>query len=1038
MSLHEVERRFFDLLASTFMYFRSIDYWGFNGGEIVLPFSCRVSPDTVLRFSCDFDFEKSMGLSWLFRFDISGCGLVYVDGCVYHGVDDEHKLIPIRNSFRRMLLEVTSRRSFGENPSMFTFYSSSLAGVLWDEFNFALSLMDLLNYVQRNSEIIPLLSSMAECIKLSPSILQIYAMARSLYGHDLIGGLREYRRLRWDYSYIASVYGDRVLDGTLNDLPMPSISEVRNTINEIKCILDKLDVNVGVVGSVFLFGHAHIDTAWLWPYSETKRKIVRTFSTITRLSNLGYDFTYVQSGAQNYRWLEECDPKLFEDVKKLINDGKWLPVGGMWVESDTQLVCGESLARQFLYGQRYFMDKFGFKCRVGWLPDTFGFSAQLPQLMVKSGLEVFVTHKVMWNDTNKFPYHAFIWEGIDGSNIIVHILPLTYNGLLTVNEIHDLWDRYIGKELAPAVHSYGYGDGGGGPTFTMFERVKLLKKIPWIPKLIEAPKQDEYIKVLKDSSSNFPKWFGEIYNEFHRGVFTTNIRIKDLMWKVENEVLWAETLYTIANLVVKLNYPRDELNNAWEVILRAQFHDVLPGSCNYEAYKEAYNELENTIEKLKLLSNNALKSIFTTSQINDNINNVIVFNKLNWGWKALVKLPKKSFKLPSGEVILTQEFDDGYYALIKVPSLGYIILEECNEIVNSNVNDNIVKAFKAEDGIVLENEYLMVKIGFDCSIKSIYDKELNREFLASPSNIIKVHLCKPGRFDAWDIDESTIKDSGLPLNVFESPKILASGPIIASVGYSLRYGRSIVKQEVRLYCGSRLIEFRTIVDWIDRGYLLKAWFNLNIDSNEAYFEVPFGVVKRSTIKSNSFEKAMFEVPALRWMDLSDGKYGFAIISQSRHGYSVEGSRIGLSLLKSSIMPNPWSDTGLNEFTYYIYPHYGDYRSGEVYKRAYEVWNNVKTLTFNGNVDMSRINSFFEIYGGILESIKLSEDNSSIILRIYEIEGREGKINLKLPLKFNIYETDIIEESRRLIAERIDSISLDIRPFEIKTLLLSKS
>ncbi|MEM4482303.1 MAG: glycoside hydrolase family 38 C-terminal domain-containing protein, partial [Candidatus Methanomethylicia archaeon] len=246
------------------------------------------------------------------------------------------------------------------------------------------------------------------------------------------------------------------------------------------------------------------------------------------------------------------------------------------------------------------------------------------------------------------------------------------------------------------------------------------------------------------------------------------------------------------------------------------------------------------------------------------------------------------------------------------------------------------------------------------------------------------------------------------------------------------------KQEVRLYCGSRLIEFRTIVDWIDRGYLLKAWFNLNIDSNEAYFEVPFGVVKRSTIKSNSFEKAMFEVPALRWMDLSDGKYGFAIISQSRHGYSVEGSRIGLSLLKSSIMPNPWSDTGLNEFTYYIYPHYGDYRSGEVYKRAYEVWNNVKTLTFNGNVDMSRINSFFEIYGGILESIKLSEDNSSIILRIYEIEGREGKINLKLPLKFNIYETDIIEESRRLIAERIDSISLDIRPFEIKTLLLFKS
>lgn len=1039
LSLHEVERRIFDLLASTFMYFKSIDHWVFNDREIVLPFSCRVSPDDVLRFKCISHFEKSEGLSLLFRFDVSGCGLIYVDGELYHGFDDEHRIIPIKRDFKDIVFEATSRKLFGGSPFKFDFYSSCLAGVLWDEFNTALFLLDLVNYASRNYDVQRYLSNMAEYIRLSPSISQIYAMARILYGFNFNEGSREYRRLRWDYSYLASVYGDRIVEGSLIDIPSPSLSEVHETVNAIRDVIEEMYNLMGKSGEVFLFGHSHIDTAWLWPYSETLRKILRTFTTITCLSDLGYNFTYVQSGAQNYKWLEIVNPELFKKIKKLVFEGKWLPVGGMWVESDTQLISGESLARQFLYGQRYFMDKFGFKCKIGWLPDTFGFSAQLPQLMVKSGLEVFVTHKVMWNDTNKFPYHAFIWEGIDGSKIISHILPLTYNGILTVNEIHELWDRYSGKELAPVVHSYGYGDGGGGPTFTMLERIKFLKKIPWIPKFIEAPKQDEYIKILKDHSNNFPKWFGEIYNEFHRGVFTTNIRIKNLMWKAENEVLWAESLSTLANLMGKFNYPRRELNNAWEVILRAQFHDVLPGSCNYEAYEEAYNELENIIEKLKLLSNSALKCMFTPSQNNStNINNsVIIFNKLNWSWRALVKLPKKSFKLPSGEVIVTQGFDDGYYAFIEVPPLGYIVLEECSEIVYSNANNSVVKAFEVDDGIILENEYLRVKIGFDCSVKSIYDKEFNREFLNAPSNILKVHLCKPGRFDAWDIDESTIKDIGMPLEVFDTPRIFASGPVIASVKYSLRYGKSIVKQEVRLYCGSRLIEFRTIVDWIDKGYLLKTWFDVNVNSSKACFEVPFGVVERSTIKSNSFEKAMFEVPALRWVDLSDGKYGFAIISQSRHGYSVDGSKIGLSLLKSSIMPNPWSDTGLNEFTYYVYPHFGDYRNGEIYKRAYEVWSDVKILVFNGSVNMPRINSFFEINGGIMESIKLSEDNSGVILRIYEIEDKESRISLKLPSKFNVYETDIIEESKKLIAENIDSLSLDIKPFEIKTLMLSK-
>ena len=978
------------------------------------------------------NFDRPRGLGWLLRLDVSGCGLIYVDGVLHHGVDDKHKLIPIfKDDFSSFRLEFISRKLFGESPFKFSFTSSSIAGVLFDVFSTSLSLLDLVNYAQRDSSIIDLLSRLAKKITITPSVSQVYAMARTLYGFSFNDFSREYRRIRWDYSYIASVYGDRVVRGDLRDIPSPRIEDVRRIVNEISCILDDVgQFKVGVF-EIFLFCHSHIDTAWLWPYSETKRKIVRTFSTINGLFKMGYNFTYVQSGAQNYRWLEDSNPELFDEVRRLIFDSRWLPVGGMWVESDTQLISGESLARQFLYGQRYFMDKFKFKCEIGWLPDTFGFSVQLPQIMCKSGLKVFITHKVMWNDTNSFPYHAFIWDGIDGSSIITHILPLTYNGILTANEIHDLWVKYLGENHAPAVHSYGYG--GGGPTFTMLERVKLLSKIPELPRLIVAPKQDEYINVMLKSSGNLPHWHGEIYNEFHRGVYTNNVRIKNLMWMAENEVLWSEFLPTMPYLSKLGDYPRKDLLECWEVILRSQFHDVLPGTCCSEAYDEVYAELEEVIGRLKNISNNVFKYVIPTSS--NGPLKVAVFNRLNWCWKALVELPKGLFKDQSSRVIESQEFNGVNYGIVEVPPLSYTVLTKSSdsEIIGG---DGGVKAYEVDDGIVLENEHLKVKIGFDATMKSIYDKMLCKEFISSEGNVLKVHVCKPGAFDAWDIEESTIKDPGVKLMVIDPPKIIAHGPVFAFVKYSLRHGESTVDQEIRIFKGSRLIEFKTHLNWVDKGCLLKAWFNLNVKSEKAHFEIPFGVVERSTVKVSSWDKAKFEVPALRWMDLSNGEYGFAIISNSRHGYSVNGSTVGLSLLKSSVMPNPWSDIGYNELTYYIYPHDGDYYSGEVYRRAYEIYSGVKTWVFKYDGEVPLMKPIIKVDGGILESLKLSESLNGVVARIYDISGKGCEVNVELNGVFNVYEVNIIEDNPKLLAENAKTFKINLNPFEIKTLLFT--
>lgn len=1033
LSIREIERRFIDFLASTFIDFRSIDSWIHRDIDTTLPYFTRVSPDDILRFEKVLDIASIDGARWLLRLDITGNGLLIVDGEPYQGIDNQHRIAILEPGSRYIVLEATSRRLFGENPWIFSFLASNLSAVLWDEFSLALSLIDLLSLAQSNRDLVPYLSRAASRIELTPSVSQIYALTRTLYGFLMIEGLPEYRPLRWDLGYIASVYGEKVIEGAMNDTPRPYVSEVHETGRMIIEALNDILVEEPRSGRIYLFGHSHIDTAWLWPFSETRRKIRRTFSTIARLASLGYRFTYVQSGAQNYRWIED-DQKIFSTVKRMIEDGLWLPVGGMWVESDTQLISGESLARQFLYGQRYFEEKFGRRCRIGWLPDSFGFSAQLPQVMSKSGIEVFATHKVMWNDTNEFPYHAFVWEGLDGTRIICHIIVASYNGIATASELYGMWSRYKQRDKAPAIYTYGYGDGGGGPTFTMLERLKLLKKLKILPELIEAPGEDEYIEALRRVEGDLPVWRGEIYNEYHRGVYTTNIRVKQLMSRAESEAIWAETLSTIASMLGLTVYPDTEVRSAWERILRCQFHDVLPGSSNREVYEEAYEELDKAWIDLSRITEASLRSI--AENIDARRGCIVIFNRLPWKVRAILELPKGYYKMYDGTPVDTQIIDDRSIALIDIPPLGYTTLTPTNGYPTGGG----VTVEELPDGVSIENEYLKVKITREGYIESIYDKELREEYLAGISNVIEIHTDKPGSFDAWDIERVTVEKPGIKPDVVGEAKVIMRGPVAARVKSRYRYRGSTIEQDITVYKGSRLIRIDMKLDWYEKNHLVKVWFKPDVEAEEAYFEVPFGVVRRSTIVRDSWDEAKFEVPALRWMDISDGRKGFAIISTDRHGYTVRGGRIGLSLLKSPIMPNPWSDLGLSETVYYVYPHIGDYRIGEVYRRAYEVWSGVRWV-IKDNVEgrLPPRYSLIEVpHGVIIECIKLSEDKDGVIIRFYEVEGREHSIEVRLPGYFDVYESNILEDIVERIAGDTDIIDLRFKPFEIKTILLSRT
>lgn len=788
-------------------------------------------------------------------------------------------------------------------------------------------------------------------------------------------------------------------------------------------------------GRLQVSAHAHIDLAWLWPVSETRRKIRRTFASVLTLMERYPELYFNQSSAQAYAWLEHDDPQLFEQLRARVAEGRWDIVGGMWVEPDGNLLSGESWARQILYGQRYFQEKFGQKARVAWLPDTFGFAANLPQLLQQGELPYFFTTKLNWNETNPFPHDLWQWEGLDGSRVLAHGFwnpNESYNGRLEALDLAATWKNFKGKRHHhTSLYTFGYGDGGGGPAPEMLERYARYREFPGLPR-VQMGRVEEFYEgvagsgqrdtLLSERSSlaggenqvtpgthhpapSLPTWVGEQYLELHRATYTTQAEIKRLNRRLEQALAQAEMAWSLAMLrpldarlaLEHPSYPGKELEAAWKTLLLGQFHDILPGSGVHSVPGEAVEASRAALTQVEALRTEALELLSSDIRKTNSeaVAHLVVWN-LSSSPRPLrfrIKRPTEQyFRLinPDGWEVPFQE--EGNSILISsehlVPAMGYWTLA-----IVTSLGSRKIPATVSAGGLVMENAHLRVEVAPDGSIASLLDKDQQRHCLADRGNQIWAYADIPRFWEAWDMDSSyELEGQEVPAT---QVRLIESGPIRAGIWVERKLGESRLEQTYWLWAGSRRLEIETVAHWQERRTLLRALFPLNLRAHEAWYETAFGAVARPTHANTSWDAARFEVPALRWADLSEPGYGISLLNDGKYGHSARGNVLGLSLLRGAIWPDPLADVGQHRFSYALYPHTGDWRSGTL-SEAEDLNAPLQTvvlLSQGGTQAPSGSLLRLEASGLRVSTLKRSEDTKAYILRLYEALGSRGETTL---------------------------------------------
>ncbi|HWG84847.1 MAG TPA: glycoside hydrolase family 38 C-terminal domain-containing protein, partial [Deinococcales bacterium] len=804
------------------------------------------------------------------------------------------------------------------------------------------------------------------------------------------------------------------------------------------------------LGRLALSGHAHLDLAWLWPVAEARRKARRTAHTVLGLMDRYPDFTFNQSSAQQYAWLEEDDPALFERLRQRVAEGRYEPVGGMWVEPDANLTGGESLARQLLYGQRYFLSRFGRACTVAWLPDTFGFTPALPQLLASAGMSGFLTTKLSWNESTRFPHDLFLWEGLDGSRVLAHTFfnptMRAYNGILKANDVLGTYRQFRGRHLPvwgeegpEGLFTFGYGDGGGGPTGEMIEQYRRLRDLPGMPGLRMARVEDYYASLPREG---LPVWSGELYLEFHRGTYTSQARVKRLNRAAEHRLLEAEALAAVAALDGAA-YPAAPLRAAWETLLLTQFHDILPGSSIREAYEEALPALEGVVRQASRLRDEALSQLAAAGETGD-------------GWWAvanpsldarplLVELPGAAGAAWDGEgcPLAAQEVEGGL--LVKAAPLAPFALAAMRVgpgTSTSPVEEEAVHAWQEGGAFHLENRELSVTVGPDGSLHRVRDRASEREVLLGRGNRLLAHADLPRYYEAWDVNPNAQYPEPGPdgeevLGV-EDLSLLEVGPLRVAVRVRRRWRSSRIEQTYRLAAASRRLEVVTRIDWRERRVLLKAFFDLRVRSHEAWFETAFGAVPRPTHRNTPHDAARFEVPAHRWADLSEHAYGVSLLNDGRYGHSALGSSLGLSLLRGPMRPDPEADLGEHQFTYALYPHRGGWADGGTRREAQDLNSPLVAVPVAGQPRPGAGGPQASGLEVALASLKAAEDGpeGTLVMRLYEPNGGRGTCRLRWPGLQAAERTDLLENPGAPLAVTDGTLDLPLGPFEIATLRLA--
>ena len=807
------------------------------------------------------------------------------------------------------------------------------------------------------------------------------------------------------------------------------------------------------VHQISAIGHAHIDTAWLWPLRESIRKCARSFRSTLNYMEAYPDYVFGCSQPVHYSWMKHYYPSIYEDIKKAIKRGQWEPLGAMWVEPDCNIPSGEALVRQIHHGKLFFREELGMDIRNVWIPDVFGYSASMPQIMKQAGLDYFLTQKISWNQFNRFTHHSFLWQGIDGTRVFTHFLPSdTYNSDFSPKEILESQRKFKDHDRATrSLYAYGYGDGGGGPTPQMLENARCLKNLEGMPQVRLEKAQDFFEKA--QAELNDPSiWVGELYLEYHRGTYTTQAATKRgnrkgeialaeaefvdaLAWKIGEETGRDDPDSLVSHAPERAVYDTFEytgaasrngraplLDRAWKLLLLNQFHDILPGSSIKWVYEDAARDYADIQKICELVYDDAVRSLMAGIGTGDTKDPLLAVN---------------SSAVPFQGVVDTDKTTPLW---IEAPAVGYALQSATSA---KRLPDGIapVASRAEEDGYVLENDHLFVQIDNKGHLCRVVDKDNGREVLAegASGNVLQVHPDYPIAHEAWDVD-IYYKDNCEDLEALEIMEVEETGGLRGSVVIERRLGNSRIRQSVRLSAGSRRLDFVTEVDWQERKTFLKAAFPVRIHNDKACFEIQYGHLERATHANTSWDMARFEVCAQRWADLSEGDYGVALLNDCKYGYDVSGNVLRLSLLRGPEHPDPDADKGRHTFTYSLFPHAGDLRSGGVIEEATRLNQppRLHSLPNGQKGSLPRRQSWVQADrpGFYLTACKLAERKDAVVIRGYEGWGTRGPMTIQLafPVK-QVWLANLLEEPVEEIAHEEGWLTVQVRPFEILTLLL---
>ena len=855
--------------------------------------------------------------------------------------------------------------------------------------------------------------------------------------------------------------------------------------------------------TITTIGHTHIDVAWLWRLKHTREKCARSFTTVLRLMERYPEYYFLQTQPQLYAYIKEDYPLIYENIKEKIKEGSWEVDGGMWVEADCNLSSGESLVRQILHGSKFIKEEFNQEVSYLWLPDVFGYSWALPQILKKSGLETFMTTKISWNQYNRLPHDTFIWRGIDGSEVLTHFITTpdpyadlenlsffyTYNGTLEPHTVKGIYDGYRNKDFnSELLLSYGYGDGGGGVTREMLEKRRRLDQMPGLPH-VKTGRAGEYFKRLHETVNNTDNyvhtWDGELYLEYHRGTYTSVGFIKKWNRKLELAYRDIEILHTIGSLK-KENwiYPADKIYSGWEIILRNQFHDIIPGS----SIKEVYADYKIECQEAKNIVTE-LKENFTSQYLKPQENKWSIFNTSGWTTNELIFIPITEsgyFIDEAAQVLPSAQNIDGYKVeVLNIEPLSTKVItfipsnreshasnsvasNEKGHTPNSSASNekgyspnsppsnekghtpNSPASNETEFSVAeksspdpsfqftknsIETPYHKITWSEKGHITSLYDRQNKRQVIKEGGlgNYLRLFEDKPLNFDAWDIDLFHVLKS----KTLEASKIklLSLSLLSAHIEFTYEFGKSSLTQEMILYRHTPRIDFKTKVNWQERQQLLRTSFDANIRSTFATYDIQFGNVKRPTHWNTSWDMARFECVAHQWVDFSERTYGVALLNDSKYGHSVKDNTLSLSLLKGAIYPDPEADRGEHEFTYSLLPHTGDFIEGKVVEEAASLNNPM--MPFKGNAGENTLIKIDSTTPLAIDAIKQKEDGKGIILRLHDHTGDTRKINLEPQFPFKYWqETTLMEKEIGTPSPNKDGkIHFELNPYEIKTLLI---